>query len=66
MRRLDAEFLGLARSTKEQLTGRYARDKRNLTNTVFVIKEYRSSTNELILRRLFDPNQILLDNPHDS
>jgi hypothetical protein len=30
------------------------------------VKEYRSSTNELILRRVFDRNQILLDNPHDS
>lgn len=66
MRNLDAEFLGVARSVKEQITGRYAQDTRNATYTVYYIKEYRSSTNELIMRRVFDPNQILLDNPQSS
>lgn len=50
----------MALSVKNELTGRlvYSIDAIPI---VYEIKEYRTSTNEVIMKRLFDTNGILLE-----
>lgn len=56
----DKEFKEGGLKIKQELTGRfvYSIDQNPIT---YEIREYRTSTNEIILRRLFDPNGILLN-----
>jgi hypothetical protein len=60
MKTADNEFKTEGLKIKNELTGRlvYTIDAKPI---IYEIKEYRTSTNEVILRRLMDPNGILLD-----
>ena len=64
MKEADNEFKSTSLSIKRELTGRlvYSLD---VVPVIYEIKEYRTSTNEIILRRMFDTNNILMDDrPH--
>jgi hypothetical protein len=60
MKTADNEFKTEGLKIKNELTGRLAYTI-DANPIIYDIKEYRTSTNEVILRRLMDPNGILLD-----
>lgn len=60
MKQADEEYQLLTQKIQNIIKGRYVYSL-DPTPIVYVIREYRSFSNELILKRLFDDNQILLE-----
>eukprot|EP00347_Sterkiella_histriomuscorum_P004825 403358945 len=60
MRMADQEYQKLTQNIKTIVSGRYAYSL-DANPVTFIIKEYRQTTNEIILKRLYDQNGILLD-----
>ncbi len=60
MRLADVEYQKLVALIKATVTDRYvySLDAEPIT---YYVREYRASTNEIILKRLYDPNGILLN-----
>ena len=65
MKYSDEEYQKLYMSIKTELTGRYVYSI-DSTPITYAIKEYKQQSNEVVLRRLFDHNGIILDHNTQS
>jgi hypothetical protein len=66
MKRVDRQYQSLSNSIKKELLGRYVYFFEGSDFDLpipFIIAEYRTFSNELVLKRLFDENQILIEHP---
>lgn len=60
MKQADADFKVLTQLIQFEVTGRLVTTAYNCPVNQFMVKEYEMNTGHIILRRLFDPNEIAL------
>lgn len=63
MRRVDKEYQKVSSGIKQDIVGHYAYQVASSEGypVIYEVKDFRAPTNEVILRRVFDNNGVLLD-----